>query len=116
MLLGSPFVLLAGTYTGCVGGSSIRVDQKRLKIIDNNGDGVWRVNVTNYCHCNAIGIHVHCGSFAPKIVDPAILFVLGYDDCLLNGGHHLSPLETISFEYEGIHPYPFAFRSAHFQC
>ncbi|KAJ7297221.1 hypothetical protein O6H91_Y072200 [Diphasiastrum complanatum] len=106
----------SSTYTGCVGGTSIRIDQKRLEIIGDYGDGLWGVNVTNYCHCNAIGIHLHCGSFAPNIVNPASLIVLGYDNCLINNGHLLSPLQTISFEYERLHPFPLSFRSANFQC
>ncbi|XP_010251663.1 PREDICTED: uncharacterized protein At1g05835 [Nelumbo nucifera] len=60
----------------------------------------FMVEIQNNCPmCPAIDIHVKCGSFSQTLVDPSLFKVLGYNDCVVNGGLPLAPLQKISFNY-----------------
>ncbi|XP_068652365.1 uncharacterized protein At1g05835 [Aristolochia californica] len=60
----------------------------------------YDVQVMNNCAtCPAINIHINCGGFPQVLVDPKVFKVLKYDDCIVNGGLPLAPLQKISFNY-----------------
>ncbi|KAF9688320.1 hypothetical protein SADUNF_Sadunf02G0185200 [Salix dunnii] len=60
----------------------------------------FMVEVQNNCPmCPVINIHLKCGSFPQALVNPRLLKVVAPDDCVVNGGLPLSPLQKISFNY-----------------
>ncbi|CAB4294183.1 unnamed protein product [Prunus armeniaca] len=60
----------------------------------------FMVMVNNKCPmCPIIDIHLKCGSFPQALVNPRLLKVLGVDDCVINSGLPLAPLQTFSFNY-----------------
>ncbi|XP_068316842.1 uncharacterized protein At1g05835 isoform X2 [Pyrus communis] len=76
----------------------------------------FMVQVNNKCPmCPIINVHLKCGSFPQALVNPRQLKVLAVDDCVVNGGLPLAPLQTFSFNYS--HPkylmYP---KIWYFQC
>lgn len=76
----------------------------------------FAVEVRNICPmCPAIDIHVKCGNFSQALVNPRLLKVLGYDDCIINGGLPLAPLQKLSFTYSH-HKFLITLKVWHFQC
>ncbi|KAG7990894.1 hypothetical protein I3843_02G047500 [Carya illinoinensis] len=60
----------------------------------------FMVDVQNKCPmCPIINVHLNCGSFPQRLVSPRLLKVIGFDDCVLNAGLPLAPLQTFSFNY-----------------
>ncbi|KAF3969783.1 hypothetical protein ACB098_04G040500 [Castanea mollissima] len=60
----------------------------------------FMVDVHNNCPmCPIINIHLNCGNFPQTLVNPRLLKVLGYDDCVVNSGLPLAPLQKFSFNY-----------------
>ncbi|CAD5165993.1 unnamed protein product [Musa acuminata subsp. malaccensis] len=58
------------------------------------------VVVQNSCPmCPAVDVHINCGGFPQSLADPKVLMVIGYDDCVVNGGLPLAPLQKLSFNY-----------------
>lgn len=58
------------------------------------------VEVYNRCPmCPVINIHLKCGSFPQALVSPRLLKVVAFDDCVVNGGLPLAPLQKFSFSY-----------------
>ncbi|KAJ4832091.1 hypothetical protein Tsubulata_049430 [Turnera subulata] len=83
------------------------------------GDGSrpkFMVEVYNSCPtCPVINIHLKCGSFPQALVNPRLLKVLAHDDCVINGGLPLAPLQKFSFSY--IHQkFPLYPTTWYFQC
>ncbi|XP_042491787.1 uncharacterized protein At1g05835 [Macadamia integrifolia] len=76
----------------------------------------FMVEVQNSCPiCPAIDVHVKCGSFNQALVNPRLFKVLGYNNCVVNGGLPLAPLAKISFNYS--HPkFILSPSSWYFQC
>ncbi|PIA29883.1 hypothetical protein AQUCO_05800158v1 [Aquilegia coerulea] len=61
---------------------------------------IFLVEVQNNCPmCPVIDIHVKCGNFLQDLVNPKLFKVLGHNDCVVNGGLPLAPLQKISFNY-----------------
>ncbi|KAF8402251.1 hypothetical protein HHK36_013203 [Tetracentron sinense] len=76
----------------------------------------FMVEVQNNCQmCPAIDIHVKCGSFSQALVNPRIFKVLGYNDCVVNGGLPLAPMQKISFNYSH-HKFLMSTSTWYFQC
>ncbi|EEF46723.1 uncharacterized protein At1g05835 [Ricinus communis] len=76
----------------------------------------FMVQVYNSCPmCPVINIHLKCGSFPQALVNPRLLKVLAFDDCVINGGLPLAPLQKFSFNYSHqqylLHP-----ATWYFQC
>ncbi|KAL5781980.1 hypothetical protein ACOSP7_007009 [Xanthoceras sorbifolium] len=72
--------------------------------------------VQNNCPvCPIINIHMKCGSFSQALVNPRLLKVLAYNDCVVNAGLPLAPLESFSFNYTH-HKYPMQLATWFFQC
>ncbi|KAL5542840.1 hypothetical protein UlMin_010550 [Ulmus minor] len=60
----------------------------------------FMVEVSNNCPmCPVINVHLKCGSFPQALVSPRTLKVLAFDDCVVNGGLPLAPLQKVSFNY-----------------
>jgi hypothetical protein len=60
----------------------------------------FMVEVQNNCPmCPVINIHLNCGNFPQHLVNPRLLKVLRYDDCVINGGLPLAPSQKLSFNY-----------------
>ncbi|XP_015887118.3 uncharacterized protein At1g05835 [Ziziphus jujuba] len=58
------------------------------------------VEISNNCPmCPVIDIHLKCGSFPQALVSPRLLKVIGFDDCVVNGGLPLPSLQKFSFNY-----------------
>ncbi|KAF5201873.1 Phd finger protein [Thalictrum thalictroides] len=61
---------------------------------------IFLVEVQNNCPmCPVIDVHVKCGNFSQDHVNPNLFKVLGHNDCVVNGGLPLAPLQKISFNY-----------------
>ncbi|KDP37880.1 hypothetical protein JCGZ_05762 [Jatropha curcas] len=76
----------------------------------------YMVEVSNSCPmCPVINIHLKCGSFPQALVNPKFLKVLAFDDCVINGGLPLAPLQKFSFNYTH-HKYILHPASWYFQC
>lgn len=84
--------------------------------VSNTSPPKFMVEVYNSCPmCPLINIHLNCGNFPQSLVSPRLLKVLGHDDCVVNGGLPLQPLQKFSFNYS--HPkYPFHPATWYFQC
>ncbi|KAM5569885.1 uncharacterized protein ABKV19_017080 [Rosa sericea] len=60
----------------------------------------FMVEVQNNCPmCPVINLHLKCGSFPQTLVNPRLLKVLSNNDCVVNSGLPLAPLQKISFNY-----------------
>ena len=60
----------------------------------------FAVEVRNNCPmCPVIDVHLRCGSFPQALVNPRLLKVVGFDDCVVNAGLPLQPLQRLSFNY-----------------
>ncbi|POO04186.1 PHD finger protein [Trema orientale] len=60
----------------------------------------YMVEVRNSCPmCPVINVHLKCGSFPQALVSPRLLKVLAFDDCVVNAGLPLQPLQKLSFNY-----------------
>ncbi|KAJ6390161.1 hypothetical protein OIU77_024390 [Salix suchowensis] len=75
----------------------------------------FMVQVQNNCPmCPVINIHLKCGGFPQALVNPRLLKVVAPDDCVVNGGLPLSPLQKISFNYSHqkflMHPSSWSFQ------
>ncbi|XP_038690230.1 uncharacterized protein At1g05835 [Tripterygium wilfordii] len=58
------------------------------------------VEVQNNCPmCPVIDIHLRCGSFQQALVSPRLLKVVRKDDCVVNNGLPLAPMQKLSFSY-----------------
>ncbi|KAI5059626.1 hypothetical protein GOP47_0025945 [Adiantum capillus-veneris] len=84
-------------------------------------DGIpsFAVQILNLCleGCPIADIHVSCGWFASAtLVNPALFKRVGFDDCLVKGGHALAAGETLTFQYANSFQYPFSLSSASFTC
>ncbi|RWR86861.1 putative phd finger protein [Cinnamomum micranthum f. kanehirae] len=76
----------------------------------------FAVEVKNNCPmCPVIDIHVKCGNFSQAVVDPRQFKVLSYDDCIVNGGLPLPPLQKLSFNYSHS-KFLLTLKDWHFQC
>ncbi|GAY48875.1 hypothetical protein KPL70_008842 [Citrus sinensis] len=63
----------------------------------------FMARVHNNCPmCPVINIHLKCGNFSQALVNPRLLKVISYNNCVVNSGFPLSPLQTFSFNYS--HP------------
>ncbi|KAK9684171.1 hypothetical protein RND81_10G191400 [Saponaria officinalis] len=81
------------------------------------GKAKFRVDVVNNCGtCPVTDIHVKCGRFPQSLVDPKMFKVLKFDDCVVNSGLPLLPLQTLSFNYSRPRKYPLFPTSWFFQC
>ncbi|KNA10136.1 hypothetical protein SOVF_147190 [Spinacia oleracea] len=81
------------------------------------GKGKYRVDVKNNCGtCPVIDVHVKCGNFSQSEVDPKLFKVLKFDDCVVNYGLPLLPLQIISFNYTHPTKYPLHPNTWYFQC
>ncbi|XP_057540945.1 uncharacterized protein At1g05835 [Amaranthus tricolor] len=81
------------------------------------GKSKFRVEVKNNCGtCPVIDVHVKCGNFSQSLVDPKLFKVLKYDDCVVNYGLPLLPLQTISFNYSHPTKYALSPYTWFFQC
>lgn len=49
--------------------------------------------------CPVINVHLNCGNFPQRLVNPRLLKVLGGSDCVVNSGLPLAPLQKFSFNY-----------------
>ncbi|KAJ7008663.1 hypothetical protein NC653_007351 [Populus alba x Populus x berolinensis] len=68
--------------------------------VGNGTPPSFMVEVQNNCPmCPVINIHLKCGSFPQALVNPRLLKVVAPDDCVVNGGLPLSPLQRFSFNY-----------------
>ncbi|KAJ7957321.1 Protein TAPETUM DETERMINANT 1 like [Quillaja saponaria] len=64
---------------------------------------IYMVEVQNNCPlCPVINIHLKCGNFSQSLVNPRLLKVLAYDNCVINGGLPLAPSQKFTFNYS--HP------------
>ncbi|KAL5703185.1 hypothetical protein ACHQM5_028309 [Ranunculus cassubicifolius] len=74
------------------------------------------VEIRNNCQmCPVIDLHVKCGNFPQALVKQRIFKVLGRNDCVVNAGFPLAPLEKISFNYS--HPrFVLSPSTWYFQC
>nr|TKR84526.1 hypothetical protein D5086_0000257300 [Populus alba] len=80
----------------------------------------FMVEVQNNCPmCPVINIHLKCGSFPQALVNPRLLKVVAPDDCVVNGGLPLSPLQRFSFNYSHqkylMHPSSWSFQCEEYQ-
>nr|GFA57009.1 hypothetical protein [Tanacetum cinerariifolium] len=65
-----------------------------------NKPPTYTVEVQNTCPtCPVIDIHVKCGNFSQGLVNPRVFRVLGQNDCVVNNGSPLEPLQKMSFKY-----------------
>ncbi|XP_074287133.1 uncharacterized protein At1g05835 [Silene latifolia] len=81
------------------------------------GKARFRVDVVNNCGtCPVTDIHVKCGKFPQSLVDPKLFKVLKFDDCVVNSGLPLLPLQTLSFNYSRRTKFPLNPSSWFFQC
>ncbi|KAJ4723036.1 tapetum determinant 1 [Melia azedarach] len=61
---------------------------------------VYVAEVKNNCPmCPVINVHLKCGNFSQALVNPRLLKVISYNDCVVNGGLPLAPLQKFSFNY-----------------
>ncbi|KAK1318192.1 Uncharacterized protein QJS10_CPB04g01375 [Acorus calamus] len=75
------------------------------------------VEVKNNCAmCPVIDIHVKCGNFSQTLVNMKLFKVVGYDDCIVNQGLPLAPLQKLSFSYSNHHMIPMTVKTWFFQC
>ncbi|KAL9247440.1 hypothetical protein vseg_020872 [Gypsophila vaccaria] len=81
------------------------------------GKAKFRVDVVNNCGtCPVTDIHVKCGKFPQSLVDPKMFKVLKFDDCVVNSGLPLLPLQILTFNYSRPTKYPLFPTSWFFQC
>lgn len=81
------------------------------------GKTKYRVEVKNNCGtCPVIDVHVKCGNFSQQLVNPKLLKVLKLDDCIVNYGLPLLPLQSITFNYSHQTMYPLYPSTWYFQC
>lgn len=60
----------------------------------------FAVTIQNSCPtCPVINIHVKCGAFSQSLADPGVFRVVRADDCVVNGGLPLGPLQSVAFNY-----------------
>ncbi|GLU01084.1 hypothetical protein SLE2022_184100 [Rubroshorea leprosula] len=60
----------------------------------------FMVEVQNKCPtCPVINVHLKCGSFSQALVNPRLLKVVAYGDCVINSGLPFQPLQKFSFNY-----------------
>ncbi|CAK7348096.1 unnamed protein product [Dovyalis caffra] len=84
--------------------------------VGNGNTPKFMVEVHNNCPmCPVIDIHLKCGNFSQALVNPRLLKVLAPDDCVVNEGLPLSPLQKISFNYSH-QKYLMQPSSWYFQC
>ncbi|KAF3457007.1 hypothetical protein FNV43_RR01664 [Rhamnella rubrinervis] len=75
------------------------------------------VEISNNCPmCPVIDVHLKCGSFPQALVKPRLLKVVGFDDCVVNGGLPLAPLQKFSFNYTHNSKYMMQPILWYFQC
>ncbi|KAJ4956727.1 hypothetical protein NE237_013510 [Protea cynaroides] len=93
-------LILASLHNGCglkCSANSPTVTQTQVGF---NNPPKFMVEIKNNCPmCPAIDIHLKCGSFSQGLVNPRLLKVLGYNNCVVNGGLPLAALAKISFNY-----------------
>ncbi|XP_008800963.1 uncharacterized protein At1g05835 [Phoenix dactylifera] len=76
----------------------------------------FMVVVQNSCPmCPAIDVHLQCAAFPQSLADPRVFRVVGYDDCVVDGGLPLAPLQKISFNYTH-ERFSMSLKSWSFQC
>ncbi|XP_058093583.1 uncharacterized protein At1g05835 [Magnolia sinica] len=76
----------------------------------------FTVEIRNNCQtCPAINIHIKCGNFSQALVNPKLFRVLAYDDCVVNSGLPLAPLQKLSFSYSH-QKFLMSLRTWYFQC
>ncbi|KAA8527305.1 hypothetical protein F0562_034598 [Nyssa sinensis] len=86
-----------GCGAKCSGTNSPTVKQTQLEF---KNPPKFMVEVQNNCPmCPVIDIHVKCGNFSQALVNPRLFKVLAFDDCVVNGGLPLGPLQKLSFNY-----------------
>lgn len=83
--------------------------------VGNGNPPRFMVEVQNNCPmCPVINIHLKCGSFPQALVNPRLLKVVAPEDCVVNGGLPLSPLQRFSFNYSHqkylMHPSSWSFQ------
>ncbi|PSS23997.1 hypothetical protein CEY00_Acc08872 [Actinidia chinensis var. chinensis] len=77
----------------------------------------FKVEVENNCPmCPLIDLHLKCGSFSQQLVDPKLLKVLAPNNCVVNNGLPLQPLEKLYFNYSHPHKYLLYPSTWYFQC
>ncbi|KAF3776765.1 Uncharacterized protein EJ110_NYTH44162 [Nymphaea thermarum] len=60
----------------------------------------FMVEIKNNCPmCPVTEVHVRCANLSQNLVDPRMLKVLHFDDCVVNGGLPLAPMQKLSFNY-----------------
>ncbi|KAL6002849.1 hypothetical protein ACLOJK_023071 [Asimina triloba] len=114
--LPAAFLLLHGAR-GCAGArcSSSNPTVEQSQVGFGTPPKFW-VEIQNKCPmCPAINIHVRCGNFSQALVSPKLFKVIAYDDCVVNGGLPLAPLQKFSFTYS--HPkFLLSLKTWSFQC
>ncbi|KAL6344410.1 hypothetical protein AAG906_039666 [Vitis piasezkii] len=76
----------------------------------------FMVEVHNNCAmCPVIDVHIKCGNFSQALVSPRLFKVLGHDNCVVNAGLPLPPLQKFSFNYSH-QKYPMSPSIWYFQC
>ncbi|KAJ0035931.1 hypothetical protein Pint_25566 [Pistacia integerrima] len=76
----------------------------------------YKAQVQNKCPmCPIINIHLECGNFSQALVNPRFLKVISSNDCVVNSGLPLAPLQIFSFNYSH-NKYAMHLTTWSFQC
>ncbi|XP_059653311.1 uncharacterized protein At1g05835 [Cornus florida] len=91
---------LASLHFGCGAKCSTNSPTVKQTQVGFGNPPKFMVEVENNCPmCPLIDLHIKCGAFSQALVSPRQFKVLGNDDCVVNGGLPLGPLQKISFNY-----------------